>query len=617
MLKKITLVFMTALALIGLISIGIQINNKLKVNSININEKNTKVTATVGDIKSTLSINEIEELINKNQINKVIAHLRSGYIKLELLLVDGKTIDGGPIADSTFSHLQKLLIAKNITTSYQINNAEPDIIDPVNNSASGGGKSIFGEFFILIVAPLIVLVIALIGSQIFLEKYRLRKNSKKPVKTNLKISNIKFNDVAGISEAKDEVCEIVDFLKNPQKYSSLGGRIPRGIILYGEPGNGKTLLAKALAGEAGVPFFSAAASEFVELYVGLGASRIRDLFDSAKKAAPCVVFIDEIDSIGTKRGFDNNTEREQALNQLLTEMDGFDEKENVVVIAATNRIDMLDPALIRPGRFDRHIYIAKPTIKGREEIFQVYLNKIGEKLDKNVNAANLAKLTVGLTGAEIANLVNEAAILAAKKNKQQVEEDDFMQARDKIFLGLERKNLKMNAKELKTTAYHEIGHTLLAMELGGDPVEKVTIIPRAMALGVTLQVPEADKYSITEKDLLNRIIVLMGGRAAEELFIGEVTTGASHDLNSATKIAHQMITQFGMGKSMGLVANDFEALSSASQEKIEKEIQQLLEEQYQKAKTILLNKADLVKKMSEELINKETLSRNDLEILFK
>src|SRR5436189_973348 len=366
-------------------------------------------------------------------------------------------------------------------------------------------------------------------------------------------NTVTFADVAGCEEAKDEVAELVDFLRDPSKFQKLGGRIPRGVLMVGNPGTGKTLLARAIAGEAKVPFFSISGSDFVEMFVGVGASRVRDMFDQAKKNAPCIVFIDEIDAVGRHRGAglgNGNDEREQTLNQLLVEMDGFEANEGIIIIAATNRPDVLDPALLRPGRFDRQVVVPRPDVKGREEILRVHARRI--PLAPNVDLKVLARGTPGFSGADLANLVNEAALLAARQNKKLVEMVDFENAKDKVLMGVERRSMIISDAEKRTIAYHEAGHTLVADFLPGtDPVHKVTIIPRGRARGLTQQLPLDDKYNYSKDYLVNRITILLGGRAAEEIVLHQQTTGAGDDLEKATEMARKMVCEWGMSEKLG------------------------------------------------------------------
>jgi len=377
-------------------------------------------------------------------------------------------------------------------------------------------------------------------------KAKARLASEKAVK-------VTFSDVAGIEEAKAEVQEIIDFLKAPQKFQKLGGKIPKGVLLVGAPGTGKTLLARAIAGEAGVPFFSISGSDFVELFVGVGASRVRDLFDQAKKNAPCIIFIDELDAVGRHRGAGlggGHDEREQTLNQLLVEMDGFETNQGIIILAATNRPDVLDPALLRPGRFDRQVVVSQPDVKGRLEILKVHTRNI--PLDEKVNLDQIARGTPGFSGADLANLVNEAALLAARKSKNNVEMSDFEAAKDKVLMGVERKSMIISETEKKNTAYHEAGHTLVAkLTPGTDPIHKVSIIPRGMALGVTQQLPIDDRYTYSKEYLVKALTVLLGGRAAEEIALNHMTTGAGNDLERATELARKMVTEWGMSEKLG------------------------------------------------------------------
>lgn len=432
---------------------------------------------------------------------------------------------------------------------------------------------------------------------------------------------VTFADVAGCDEAKYEVGELVDFLKDPQKFQKLGGRIPRGVLLVGPPGTGKTLLARAIAGEAKVPFFSISGSDFVEMFVGVGAARVRDMFENAKKQSPCIVFIDEIDAVGRHRGAGmggGNDEREQTLNQMLVEMDGFEANSGVIVIAATNRSDVLDKALLRPGRFDRQVYVGLPDIRGREQILKVHLRKV--PISNDVDASVIARGTPGMSGADLANLVNEAALFAARRNKRIVEMLDFEDAKDKIFMGPERKSAVMRDEERKATAYHESGHAVVAMSLpGADPVHKVTIIPRGWALGVTMQLPEHDKYSEYRDTMLVQIAMLFGGRAAEEVFLNKMSTGASNDFERATKLARDMVTRYGMSDALGpMVYVDTEqdsmfgrmsakSVSEATQQKVDAEVRRILDEQYALARKLLEDNRDKVETMTQALMDWETI----------
>jgi cell division protease FtsH len=442
---------------------------------------------------------------------------------------------------------------------------------------------------------------------------------------------VTFNEVAGMDEAKVEVQEIIEILKDPQKFQKLGGKIPKGVLLVGPPGTGKTLLARAIAGEAGVPFLSISGSDFVEMFVGVGASRVRDLFEQGKKNAPCIIFIDEIDAVGRHRGAGlggGHDEREQTLNQLLVEMDGFESNEGVILVAATNRPDVLDPALLRPGRFDRMVVIPRPDLNGRIGVLKVHTQKI--KLGPHVDIESIARGTPGLSGAELANLANEAAILAARIGKTQVENDDFERAKDKILMGLERKSMLITDDEKKNTAYHEAGHTLVARLIPGtDPVHKVSIIPRGMALGVTLQLPTADRYSYDREHLLNNIAILLGGRAAEEIALQHMTTGAGNDLERATALARKMVCEWGMSDAMGPLSygKKEEAIflgreiaqhrdySEHTAVEIDTEVKRIVMDNYLRAKTLIQDRRDALHGLAKGLLEKETLDAADIDTI--
>lgn len=441
-------------------------------------------------------------------------------------------------------------------------------------------------------------------------------------------NQITFADVAGCDEAKEDVQELVDFLRDPSKFQKLGGRIPRGVLMVGSPGTGKTLLAKAIAGEAKVPFFSISGSDFVEMFVGVGAARVRDMFENAKKHAPCIIFIDEIDAVGRQRGAGlggGNDEREQTLNQMLVEMDGFESGQGVIVIAATNRPDVLDPALLRPGRFDRQVVVPLPDIRGREQILKVHMRKV--PLSPNVDATILARGCPGFSGADLANLVNEAALFAARRNGRTVDMSDFEKAKDKIIMGAERRSIVMPEEERKNTAYHESGHAIVARLLPKtDPVHKVTIIPRGRALGVTMQLPETDRYSMDKSRLLSTIAVLFGGRIAEELFMDQMTTGASNDFERATAIARDIVTRYGMTDELGPMVyaeNEGEVflgrsvtktthMSEATMQKVDSEIRRIIDEQYGVARKILEENRDKVEVMTAALLEWETIDADQI-----
>jgi len=433
---------------------------------------------------------------------------------------------------------------------------------------------------------------------------------------------VTFKDVAGVEEAKEELQEIIEFLKEPQKFQKLGGRIPKGVLMMGPPGTGKTLLARAIAGEANVPFFSISGSDFVEMFVGVGASRVRDLFEQGKKNAPCIIFIDEIDAVGRHRGAGlggGHDEREQTLNQLLVEMDGFESNDGVILIASTNRPDVLDPALLRPGRFDRRVVVSRPDVRGREGILKVHTRKI--PLGEDVDIMVIARGTPGFTGADLANLVNEAALNAARYNKKVVAMSDFELAKDKVLMGAERKSMVISNEEKRVTAYHEAGHTLVGLKVpNADPVHKVTIIPRGMALGVTQQLPEGDRHNYTKEYLMGQISILMGGRIAEETFLGNITTGASNDIEKATELARAMVCEFGMselgpltfGKKeeqifLGREIAQHRDFSEETAIRIDTEVRKIVTEQYERATRIIDENRDTLVRLAEALLEHESL----------
>lgn len=456
-------------------------------------------------------------------------------------------------------------------------------------------------------------------------------------------SKVSFRNVAGVDECKAELQEIVEFLKNPKKFTRLGGRIPKGVLLMGPPGTGKTLLARAIAGEASVPFFSIAGSDFVEMFVGVGASRVRDLFEQGKKNAPCIIFIDEIDAVGRQRGAGmggGHDEREQTLNQMLVEMDGFEANEGVIIIAATNRPDVLDPAILRPGRFDRRVVVPLPDVRGREEIFKVHTPNV--PLAKDVDLAILARSTPGMSGADIENLVNEAALIAAREGKDSVDMNDFEMAREKIIMGTERRNLVMSRKDIENTAFHEAGHALVSAllrqksEKDGllettDPVHKVTIIPRGRALGVTMQLPTDDRYNLSKTYALNQIAVMMGGRLAEEIKFGELTSGAGNDFEKATELAQKMVREWGMSEKMGplvygkkdgqiFLGKDFAQSADYSEvtaQEIDREIKAIIMAQYQIARALIENNLDMLDRIGNALLEYETIDGRELLALMR
>ncbi len=441
-------------------------------------------------------------------------------------------------------------------------------------------------------------------------------------------NKITFKEVAGVEEAKEEVQEIVEFLKDPKKFQKLGGRIPKGVLMIGPPGTGKTLLARAIAGEADVPFFSISGSDFVEMFVGVGASRVRDMFEQGKKSAPCLIFIDEIDAVGRHRGHGlggGHDEREQTLNALLVEMDGFDTQEGVIIIAATNRPDVLDPALLRPGRFDRQVTVSLPDVKGREEILRVHAKKV--KVAENVDMSVIARGTPGYSGAELANVINEAALIAARKGLKAIPRDELEEARDKVRWGKERRSLAMSDKEKENTAYHEAGHALLCILVPEmDPLHKVTIIPRGPALGLTMYLPEGDQYTNRRKELLDRLVVIMGGRVAEELIFGDVTNGAGSDIQQATNIARKMVCEWGMSERMGMVEygehqehvflgrdlNRSRAYSEATAQEIDREVRKLCDDAYARAKEYLTTRRTALETIAKALLEFETLDGSQI-----
>jgi cell division protease FtsH len=444
---------------------------------------------------------------------------------------------------------------------------------------------------------------------------------------------VTFSDVAGVDEAKDDLQEIIAFLKDPKKFTKLGGRIPKGCLLVGAPGTGKTLLARAVAGEAGVPFFSISGSDFVEMFVGVGASRVRDLFVQGKKNAPCIIFIDEIDAVGRHRGAGfggGNDEREQTLNQLLVEMDGFESNEGVILVAATNRPDVLDPALLRPGRFDRHVVVPRPDIKGREGILHVHSRKV--PLATDVDVSILARSTPGFTGADLENLVNEAALLAARNDKEKVNMIDLELAKDKVMMGAERRSMIISDEEKRNTAYHEAGHALVAKLLpGADPIHKVTIIPRGMALGLTQQLPMDEKHTYPKEYLLTNLVILFGGRVAEELVLEQITTGAGNDIEKATDLARRMVCEWGMSEKLGpmtfgkkeeeiFLGRDFTQTADYSQStgiEIDAEVRRIIQDSYHRAKDLLTTNLRLLHKVAEKLLEKEVLDGSEIDAIVR
>jgi cell division protease FtsH len=550
-----------------------------------------------------------------------IAKVRAGEI--ESVTINGNQISGDEISGASFTtvapeddHLVSELLEHDVT------------IDVQNED----GPGLLWQMLISW-APLILIV----GVWIYLMRQMqgggrggaMSFGKSKARMLNEETNKTTFEDVAGVEEAKEEVGELVEFLSDPSRFQKLGGRIPRGILMTGSPGTGKTLLARAIAGEAKVPFFSISGSDFVEMFVGVGASRVRDMFEQAKKHAPCIIFIDEIDAVGRQRGAGlggGNDEREQTLNQLLVEMDGFEGGEGVIVIAATNRPDVLDPALLRPGRFDRQVHVPLPDIRGREQILLIHMRKV--PISKDVDASVIGRGTPGFSGADLANLVNEAALFAARASKKLVEMEDFELAKDKVLMGAERRSVVMPEEERRNTAYHESGHTVVARVLEHtDPVHKVTIIPRGRALGVTMQLPEEDRYSHNREYLLARIAVLMGGRIAEEVFMNQMTTGASNDFEQATNMARNMVVRWGMSDSLGprvygqddgevFLGRDMTSnknISDSMAEKVDEEINRIISEEYVRAEKVIKKNKDKIEVMAKYLLDWETLNALQIE----
>jgi cell division protease FtsH len=536
--------------------------------------------------------------------------------------ISGKTDDGRPF--TSYAPIDLNMVDKLIAKGVKISAAPPE----------AEGSSFFN--ILLSWFPIILIV----GVWIFFLRQMQSGNNKamgfgksKARLLSEKATKVTFKDVAGVDEAKEEMQEIVDFLKDPQKYQRLGGKIPKGVLLVGSPGTGKTLLAKAIAGEANVPFFSISGSDFVEMFVGVGASRVRDLFEQGKKNAPCIIFIDEIDAVGRHRGVGlggGNDEREQTLNQLLVEMDGFETNEGVILVAATNRPDVLDPALLRPGRFDRQITVPLPDIKGREQILKVHMSKL--PLTPNIEVHVIARGTPGFSGADLANLVNEAALIAARQNKKMVAMGDFEEAKDKVMMGPERRSMVMSEDEKKLTAYHESGHAIVGIHNEhSDPIHKATIIPRGRALGMVVRLPENDRFSMAKNRLLADLEVAMGGRIAEAMIFGEgnVTTGASSDIKSATEIAYRMVTEWGMSDKLGPLrynsgSQDMYAphggqkhFSDSTAQAIDEETKSIVETAYKNAQKILSKHLDQLHLLAQALLEHETLTGDEIKSLLK
>ncbi len=565
----------------------------------------------------TPSYTDFQAQVDKGNVSEVTIMLSPVSAEVDGEFRDPKTKFRVTVPKETLSDLTKELQAKNV----EVNIKEVRNNDWVSFLIDGV------PFLLLLVVFLIMMRQMQSGGNKALSfgKSRARLLTAQQKKAT-------FKDVAGIEEAKEELQEIIDFLKDPQKFQRLGGRIPKGVLLVGPPGTGKTLLARAIAGEANVPFFSISGSDFVEMFVGVGASRVRDLFEQGKKNAPCIIFIDEIDAVGRHRGAGlggGHDEREQTLNALLVEMDGFESNEGVILIAATNRPDVLDPALLRPGRFDRRVVVPRPDVKGREEILRVHTRKV--PISENVNLSILARGTPGFSGADLANLVNEAALWAARQNRKLVIMEDFEMAKDKVLMGAERKSLILSEEEKKNTAYHEAGHALVAaMTPGADPLHKVTIIPRGMALGVTMQLPIDDKHTYTKEFLESQLAVLMGGRAAEEIFLRHVTTGAGNDIERATEIARQMVCEWGMstlgpltfGKKeeaifLGREIAQHRDYSEDTAIKIDNEVRSIVTAGYTRARNILETHREALERVAQALLVREVLDANELKLLME
>lgn len=587
--------------------------------------KNNNVTRLIFWALGLMLVYSIFQNIDTNRKAKAVEVSYSQFIadananKVKKVQIQGDELTVTPVEGAVY----KLIAPKDDKMISQLHDAKVEII----------AKEVEGPGLLQTLLVSIVPII-LIGGLLFFMMRQMSggKNGVMSVgKSRAKLQDdsaksVTFADVAGCDEAKEEVKEVVDFLKDPQKFQKLGGSIPHGVLLVGPPGTGKTLLAKAIAGEARVPFFSVSGSDFVEMFVGVGASRVRDMFEQAKKSAPCIIFIDEIDAVGRHRGSGTgggNDEREQTLNQLLVEMDGFEGNTGVIVIAATNRVDVLDKALLRPGRFDRQVYVSLPDIRGREQILNVHIRKV--PIAKDVDASVLARGTPGFSGADLANLVNESALFAARRNKRLVDMKDFEDAKDKLYMGPERRSAVMREEERRATAYHESGHAVIAELLpNSDPVHKVTIMPRGWALGVTWQLPEHDKYSKYANNILDEITVLFGGRAAEEIFLHARSTGASNDFERATALARDMVARYGMTDALGPMVymdNDNGAggmsfnrsISEATQQRVDAEIRRILDEQYALAMSMLHNNSAKVEVMTNALMEWETIDRDQVQ----
>ncbi len=572
------------------------------------------------------SLKKEEKVIANNMIfsdfikNVKDKKIESVVIKGEIVegkLKDSKTKDGKEVKGENFT--SKVVLYPKLLETLEENNVPTEVkIEPL---ASGSGFS-FIKIVDILGSVLWIVILVLLFKSMKGDKFGIAKTNIKMFTPDMQ--KVRFSDVLGIDEAKQDVAEIVDFLRDPKKYSRLGAKIPKGVLLVGPPGTGKTLLAKAIAGEAGVPFFSTSGSEFVEMFVGVGASRVRSLFEQATKSAPCLVFIDEIDAVGRHRGSGyggGNDEREQTLNQLLVEMDGFAINKGVIVIAATNRVDVLDDALLRPGRFDRQVFIDLPDLKGREAILKKYMNEVNILSD--VNPLNIARGTPGFSGADLANLVNEAALIAARRNRKQISENDFEYARDKILMGAEKKSKTMSPDEIKNTAYHEAGHALCAVLLPEvDPIHKATIIPRGQSLGLVQKLPERDKVSVNITEIKSDIAVAMAGRICEEIFFGKdkVTTGASADIKMATEYARNAVIKWGLSDKIGPVfygTDENYKISETTAREIDQEVKKMLDDGYKLAKSTITKNKSKVEKIAKALLEFETLTGDEVRAIVK
>lgn len=598
--------------------------HKLRIKSLSDMVKNTLLWLAIIGIVVAIFGNLDRGRADADSLNysAFVTAVANGEIKN--VKIDGEEITGKKVNGDDFETIRPALADDELMPLLRKNNVEIQGTTPERQGV--GMQLLMAAFPILLIVGLFWLIMrgmsgggaggGMAGrNPMSFGKSKAKMLSEDQVK-------VTFADVAGVEESKQEVAEIVDFLKDPSKFTKLGATIPRGVLMVGPPGTGKTLLAKAIAGEAKVPFFSISGSDFVEMFVGVGASRVRDMFEQAKKNAPCIIFIDEIDAVGRHRGSGmggGHDEREQTLNQLLVEMDGFEGNDGVIVIAATNRVDVLDKALLRPGRFDRQVSVGLPDVKGREQILNVHLKKLPATIGVDVNA--LARGTPGFSGAQLANLVNEAALFAARRDKTSVDMNDFEDAKDKLYMGPERKSMVLKEEERRATAYHEAGHALVAQLLPGtDPVHKVTIMPRGWALGVTWQLPEQDAVSSYKDKMLSDIAIMFGGRIAEEIFVNRKSTGASNDFERATKMARAMVTRYGMSDALGVMVYEAEehggyfggstrTISEATQQKVDDEIRSILEAQYQVAYRLIDDNHDKMHAMVDALMKWETIDR--------